>query len=118
MHIERDTWWWICTLNKTVFSSLFSEDTFQSGFQDFFCLVKGAEFSANGSVSSGGDQRVQVKVSVNHIKQSPLYTLAAIQKGVYVIGMKDQFNIHDMRSGEMDSSGGNPLAPHIGKSYF
>ena len=44
-----------------------------------------------------GDQ-LEVKVLVSGIKQSPQYTIAALQQGVYIIGMKDQFNIHDMQS--------------------
>ena len=55
------------------------------------------------------------QVSVNHIGQSPLYTLAALRRGVYVIGMKDQFNIHDLRQCEaaQSASPGNPMASHI-----
>jgi len=37
-------------------------------------------------------------VKVNYIKQNPQYTIAALRKGDYVIGMKDQFNIHDRES--------------------
>ena len=57
---------------------------------------------------------------VNHISQSPLYTLGAIRKGVYVIGMKDQFNVHDLGSSSSDCSesgnpdSGNPLSGRIG----
>ena len=36
------------------------------------------------------------RVKSNFIRQNPQYTLAAIQKGVYVIGMKDQFNEFDL----------------------
>jgi hypothetical protein len=46
-----------------------------------------------------------VKVKVNYIRQNPQYTIAALQEGVYVIGMKDQFNIHDMQ--------GHPLRDSI-----
>ena len=38
---------------------------------------------------------------VNHIQQNPLYTLAALQEGIYIIGMKDQFNIHDLETSPM-----------------
>jgi hypothetical protein len=50
-------------------------------------------------------QQLKVKVQVNHIRQNPQYTLAALQEGVYVIGMKDQFNIHDLP--------GHPLHGHV-----
>ena len=32
---------------------------------------------------------IGMKVRVNHIRQGPQYTIAALQEGVYVIGMKD-----------------------------
>ncbi len=35
------------------------------------------------------------KVVFSYVKQHPQYTLVGIQPGVYIIGMKDQFNIHD-----------------------
>jgi len=35
------------------------------------------------------------KVIFSYVKQHPQYTLVGIQPGVYVIGMKDQFNLHD-----------------------
>jgi hypothetical protein len=38
----------------------------------------------------------QVKIIANFLRQNPLYSLAALQEGVYVIGMKDQFNVHDL----------------------
>lgn len=42
-------------------------------------------------------QQLDFQVLENHIRQNPLYTLAALQEGIYMIGMKDQFNIHDLR---------------------
>lgn len=33
-----------------------------------------------------------IQVPVNYVTQHPLYTVAGLQEGVYVIGMKDQFN--------------------------
>ena len=44
---------------------------------------------------------LDVEMLCNYIKQNPQYTLAALQKGVYVIGMKEQFNIHDLPSHPM-----------------
>ena len=106
-------------VKKFVFSRD-SGDAFQSSFQEFFRLIKNSEVgdcfggrTNGGSECNGPNKRLQVKVSVNHIQQSPLYTLAAIRKGVYVIGMKDQFNVHDMRAGGPESSNSNPLTPHI-----
>eukprot|EP00931_Biecheleriopsis_adriatica_P048723 TRINITY_DN28156_c0_g1_i1.p1 TRINITY_DN28156_c0_g1~~TRINITY_DN28156_c0_g1_i1.p1 ORF type:complete len:2295 (-),score=500.02 TRINITY_DN28156_c0_g1_i1:122-7006(-) len=42
-------------------------------------------------------QQLEVEVHVNHIRQSPQYTIAALREGTYVIGMKDQFNIYDLQ---------------------
>jgi len=49
-------------------------------------------------------QQLDREVLVNHIKQNPQYTLAALQKGVYMIGMKDQFNIHDLQAHPMQNA--------------
>jgi hypothetical protein len=40
--------------------------------------------------------RLEVEVLINFVKQSSQYTLAALQEGIYLIGMKDQFNAHDL----------------------
>jgi len=41
-------------------------------------------------------EELDIRVQVNQVRQSPQYTLAALQEGIYVIGMKDQFNVHDL----------------------
>ena len=82
-------------------------------FEDFFDLVKRVEIADQQrnaiTWTTNGDgceeERLHVKVLANNIRQAPLYSIAAIREGVYVIGMKDQFNIYDMRS--------NPIAPKI-----
>lgn len=53
---------------------------------------------------SSGDA-LPVDLEKNFIRQAPQYSLAAIKPGVYVIGMKDQFNAFDILS--------NPLCDHI-----
>lgn len=45
------------------------------------------------------------EVHLNHIRQCPQFTLAGIRKGVYVIGMKEQFNKFDIQS--------SPLFDHV-----
>jgi len=35
-----------------------------------------------------------IKVLTNNIRQNPQYTIAALWEGVYIIGTKDQFNMH------------------------
>lgn len=39
-----------------------------------------------------------IQVISNHIRENPQYSLAAFRPGMYVIGMKDQFNKYDIRS--------------------
>lgn len=46
-----------------------------------------------------------IQVAENKVRQSPEYTLAGIKEGVYLIGMKDQFNVHDLAN--------NPLSDRI-----
>ena len=46
-------------------------------------------------------QQLDVDVLLRNIRQNPQYTLAAIQEGIYVIGMKDQFNVHDLATHPM-----------------
>jgi hypothetical protein len=51
----------------------------------------------SGEGSGGGaPDELGIRVVTNHIRQNPQYSMAALQQGVYVVGMKDQFNIHDM----------------------
>jgi hypothetical protein len=53
-----------------------------------------ADEAASSGVKEMGE--LGIKVLINNVRQNPQYTLAALQKGIYVIGMKDQFNIHDL----------------------
>lgn len=48
---------------------------------------------------SNGHHSIQdsIQVNINHVRQNPQYTIAAIEPGIYVIGMKDQFNSFDLR---------------------
>ena len=50
-------------------------------------------------------EELEIKVRVNHVRQSPQFTLAAISEGVYLLGMKDQFNAYDLPA--------HPLADRI-----
>jgi len=43
-------------------------------------------------------QQLGLRVLTHYIRQHPLYSIAGLERGVYVIGMKDQFNIHDLGS--------------------
>mmetsp|Transcript_51013 Transcript_51013/g.100982 ORF Transcript_51013/g.100982 Transcript_51013/m.100982 type:complete len:1121 (-) Transcript_51013:405-3767(-) len=55
-----------------------------------------AKKSDEGAPAAGGVS--DVDIVVNHVRQNPQYSLAALRKGVYVLGMKDQFNIHDLET--------------------
>jgi hypothetical protein len=46
----------------------------------------------NNTADSSG---YHAKIKYNAIRQNPQFSLVGIQRGVYVIGMKDQFNVHD-----------------------
>ena len=62
----------------------------------------------NGGGVSGDDpihQFFGIQVTENKVQQGPQYTLAGIKEGVYIIGMKDQFNVHDLPN--------NPLSDRI-----
>lgn len=39
---------------------------------------------------------LDVEILDRYIRQNPQFTLAALREGIYVIGMKNQFNIHDL----------------------
>jgi len=47
-----------------------------------------------------------VRVAAHLVRANPQYTLAAVARGVYVIGMKDQFNVHDLKPG-------HPMNAHV-----
>lgn len=47
-------------------------------------------------VSESGMLRTETRF--NRIRQNPQYSLVGIRPGVYIIGMKDQFNIHDLET--------------------
>jgi hypothetical protein len=67
----------------------------------------GGSNSSNSSSSSSSDHTQQLRHTVERcfVCQHPQYTIAALKKGVYIIGMKDQFNIHDLPS--------HPLYEHV-----
>ena len=52
--------------------------------------------SAVGPSAPPQQQQLGIDVVFSHVRQNPQYTLAALSQGCYVIGMKDQFNPHDL----------------------
>eukprot|EP01094_Clydonella_sp_ATCC50884_P018479 TRINITY_DN341_c0_g1_i1.p1 TRINITY_DN341_c0_g1~~TRINITY_DN341_c0_g1_i1.p1 ORF type:complete len:2401 (-),score=1116.71 TRINITY_DN341_c0_g1_i1:178-7182(-) len=54
---------------------------------------------AEGHVSSEASDamsQLSIDIHTNYIRQNPQYSLVGLSKGVYVIGMKDQFNKYDL----------------------
>lgn len=66
-------------------------DLYQASL-DFLATVVGGEEVVNDGIDIS-EFHSEVKFSC--VRQHPHYTLVGIQPGVYVIGMKDQFNIFD-----------------------
>lgn len=62
---------------------------FFSDFVETVCNVKSLEY---GEMES---DKFHAEVKFSCIRQNPQYSLVGIQPGVYIIGMKDQFNSHD-----------------------
>jgi hypothetical protein len=67
---------------------------------DADCVVDAAvsqNFASSGNGSNGsGPAQLGIEVHSSHVRQNPQYTLAALRQGAYLIGVKDQFNVHDL----------------------
>jgi hypothetical protein len=73
----------------------------------FFKAVE-EERAADEEESAGSSpmsDSCEAEVLINHVRQNPQYTVAGIREGVFLIGMKDQFNKHDLPN--------HPLQSHI-----
>jgi hypothetical protein len=70
-----------------------------AAFVDAF-LAK-ARAAAPGEMSGAF---VGCKSRKHFVRQNPAYALAALEPGVYVIGMKDQFNAHDLARSPLAAS--------------
>eukprot|EP00980_Cylindrotheca_fusiformis_P003809 scaffold839_cov138-Cylindrotheca_fusiformis.AAC.4 len=53
---------------------------------------------------SGKLSEPRIHVAENFIRQNPQYTIAGLRKGAYVIGMKEQFNTHDIQNHPLQES--------------
>lgn len=76
-----------------------------SYYANFLKAVDRARKADSESAALGATDSLSIKVETNFIRQSPQYSMAAIRPGVYVMGMKDQFNPFDILS--------NPLCDSI-----
>lgn len=74
-----------------------------SGKNEKFCndFVASVTTSRKGRTNDDGGgtedepNKFHAEVTYSYIRQNPQFSLVGIQPGVYVIGMKDQFNVHD-----------------------
>ena len=56
--------------------------------------------SSSSSNRNRNDPMQQLNINIERrlVRQNPQYSILGLQEGVYIIGMKDQFNIHDLPS--------------------
>ena len=67
-----------------------------SYYANFFKAVEGVRSHDEESLEVDSVDSLSVVVKSNLIRPSPHYSMAAVKPGVYVIGMKDQFNRFDV----------------------
>ena len=66
--------------------------------RSYSASVRAAAAPPTGGGSSSGAAALDVRVMTSHVRQAPQYTLAGVRPGVYLLGMKDQFNPPDLIS--------------------
>ena len=78
----------------------------QSSDKNQFCSDFLAEVTKESkSEENGADQsKFHVEVKRRLIKQNPQFSLVGVRPGVYIIGMKDQFNVHDREAHSLSSN--------------
>ena len=81
---------------KDAFFSFKNPQKYFDEFLDAVQLIHKAFHKSANLNTNGAPNELSVEVHVNFVRQNPQYTLVALRQGVYLIGMKDQFNIHDM----------------------
>ena len=67
-----------------------------SYYANFFQAVERARNHGEEATEADSIDSLSIVVESNLIRQSPQYSMAAVKPGVYVIGMKDQFNRFDI----------------------
>ena len=65
---------------------------------DFLASVTKNLKEDGGGVGAAAGSNYKLDVKSSAIRQNSQFSLVGIQPGVYIIGMKDQFNIHDRKS--------------------
>lgn len=69
-------------------------------YSQFWSVIK-AHSSDVWTPQVGNTLEPRIMIKENFIRQNPQYTIAGLRKGVYMIGMKEQFNSFDVRSHPM-----------------
>ena len=59
-------------------------------------MAEGIDITSCQGSTAVIQEELTMQVEFNEVRQNPAYTLAAISEGVYIIGMKDQFNASDL----------------------
>ena len=80
---------------------LYSHHIMPRYINDTFCsdFVASVTNDLKEEICIGADPtKFHAEVKFSAIRQNPQFSLVGIQRGVYIIGMKDQFNIHDRKS--------------------
>lgn len=80
---------------RLVLSKDSSDDThFCAGFLASVTKDLENEMETNGAEPT----KFSTKIKRSAIRQNPHFSLVGVQEGIYIIGMKDQFNIHDAKN--------------------
>jgi len=83
----------------------FKESNAKGCFKEFLAKAEEIYYEHNSNdskqVALESCEKCEFDIKTNFVRQSPQYTIAALKEGVYVIGMKDQFNIHDLETNVM-----------------
>jgi len=89
---------YICEEVQDLFKSI---NTQSSGFYGRFLEAveaRKSESMVDVSAGTATNGRFDITVLINFIRQNPQYTIAGLKEGIYVIGMKDQFNAYSLQT--------------------
>mmetsp|Transcript_31959 Transcript_31959/g.48617 ORF Transcript_31959/g.48617 Transcript_31959/m.48617 type:complete len:1929 (-) Transcript_31959:223-6009(-) len=67
-------------------------------------LAKSKQDQKSNALAMMADDEYEIKTKHNFILPNPLYTIVGLEKGVYIIGMKEQFNVHDIQNQPLKDS--------------
>ena len=81
---------------RNLLRAISDEDKFCSDF--IASVTKETENVVMGKSNGADPTKIHTEFKLSAIRQNPHVSLVGIQEGVYLIGMKDQFNIHDTKT--------------------